>query len=184
MRVLVAFSLTNEKTQPYKSTSPPVKMRTGPCARLPRDLGSALSEPARLSLGLKRRSTSWNGSSDPRRHTALLSTAQRLLLPPAAATPTVTASTSMGYGGRAPGRVRSSFVGNTVVSISISGSYCCPHLHHLSGTSPCLPLYITPTSRGSSMWHRAGWLRCLPLPDREIRLSSQPTSHFLFAQTG
>lgn len=50
MRVLVAFSLTNGKTQPYKSTSPPVKMRTGPCARLPRDLGSALSEPARLSL--------------------------------------------------------------------------------------------------------------------------------------
>lgn len=139
MRVLVAFSLTNGKTQPYKSTSPPVKMRTGPCARLPRDLGSALSEPARLSLGLKHRSTSWNGSSDPRRHTALLSTAQRLLLPPAAATPTVTASTSMGYGVKAPGRVRSNFVGNTVVFISISGSYCCPHLHHLLGISHRLP---------------------------------------------
>lgn len=103
MRVLVAFSLTNGKTQPYKSTSPPVKMRTDPCARLPRDLGSALSEPARLSLGLKHRSTSWNGSSDPQRRTAILSTAQRLLLPPAAATPTVAASISMGYGGRAPG---------------------------------------------------------------------------------
>lgn len=72
MRVLVAFSLTNGKTQPYKSISPPVKMRTGPCARLPRDLGSALSEPARLSLGLKHRSTSWYGSSDPRRHTDCL----------------------------------------------------------------------------------------------------------------
>lgn len=114
MRVLVAFSLTNGKTQPYKSTSPPVKMPTGPCARLPRDLGSALSEPARLSLGLKHRSTSWNGSSDPRGHTARLSTAQRLLLPPAAATPTVAASTPLGYGGQVPGRVRSNFVGNRV----------------------------------------------------------------------
>lgn len=178
MRVLVAFSLTNGKTQPYKSTSPPVKMRTGPCARLPRDLGSALSEPARLGLGLKHRSTSWNGSSDPRGHTARLSTAQRLLLPPAAATPTVAASTPLGYGGQVPRRVRSNSVGNRVVSISVSGSYCCPHLHHLPGISPRLPLSITPTSRGSSMWHRAGWLRCLPLPDRGIRLSNQPTSHF------
>lgn len=62
MRVLVTFSLTSGKTQPY---SRPAKTNAGPCGRLPRDLGSALSGPARLILGLKLRSTSWSGSSDP-----------------------------------------------------------------------------------------------------------------------